>query len=169
MISGTCGNKINERWHKNGRRIENYIMKSIVVTLVAFLGLLTFTNCTAQTKSSENVRREWMLVEFQDFTKDLMVKNKANLNLTNTTETGGKFTAKMGCNGMFGAVKFKGNDAVEFSQVGSTMMFCDKNMDLESAFGKELPKMTKYKLKGHFLTLWDKTGNKMKFLAADWD
>ena len=53
--------------------------------------------------------------------------------------------------------------------MGSTMMFCEKSMDLEAAFGKELPLMTNYKVEGHFLTLSNASGMKMKFVAADWD
>lgn len=141
-------------------------MQKIVSGFIAIFGLLLLANCTTQ-KISQNVNRDWMLVEFQDFTKDSMVSNKAHLNLSNETEPG-KFSANMGCNNMFGSATFNANGTVEFSAIGSTMMFCDKAMDLESAFGKVLPTMTNYKIEGHFLTLSNAT-EKMKFVAADWD
>lgn len=143
-------------------------MKKIIVGFIAIFGLLLVTNCTAQTNLSENVKREWMLIEFQDFSKDLMMANKAHLNLTDQ-KTAGQFSANMGCNNMFGHVIFNTNGTVKISAIGSTMMFCDKNMDLETAFAKELPTMTNYKIEGHYLTLTNSAGNKMKFVAADWD
>lgn len=118
--------------------------------------------------TSENVKKEWMLVEFKDFTKEMMMQNKANLNLGGEVVPG-KFSANMGCNGMFGQATFNADGSVKFSEVGMTMMYCDKGMDLESAFSKALPMMTKYSIKGHFLTISDDKGNKMKFVAADWD
>ena len=42
-------------------------------------------------------------------------------------------------------------------------------MDLETAFAKVLPTMTNYKVEGHYLTLSNAAGKKMKFVAADWD
>ena len=98
-----------------------------------------------------------------------MVKNEAHLNLTTITESSKRFSAKMGCNGMFGEATFIADEKVKFSQLGSTMMYCDQGMDLETAFGKTLPQMTSYKIEGHFLTLSDTAGNIMKFVAADWD
>ena len=38
------------------------------------------------------------------------------------------------------------------------MMYCDGNMKLEENFGKLLPTITKYQVKGHFLTLKNKNG-----------
>ena len=49
------------------------------------------------------------------------------------------------------------------------MMYCDGNMKLEENFGKLLPTITKYKVKGNFLTLRNKNGQTMKFVAEDWD
>lgn len=144
-------------------------MKKLFVAFTALVTIVLLANCTALNKSTVNVKRQWMLVEFQNFSKDLMVKNKANLDFTNWTPENPKFSAKMGCNGMFGTVNFKENQMVQFSQIGSTMMYCDKNMELESALGKALPMMKNYSIDGHFLTLSDSDGNKMKFVAADWD
>ena len=143
-------------------------MKKIIVGFVAVFGLLLLANCTSQTKVSENTQREWMLVEFQEFSKDVMMNNKANLNLSDQNEPG-KFSANMGCNNMFGSATFKADGTVKFSQIGSTMMFCDKAMDLEQAFAKELPTMINYKIEGHYLTLSNSTGTKIKFVASDWD
>lgn len=143
-------------------------MKKIITGFLAIFALLFLANCTSQMPAPANLNKEWMLVEFQDFSKDLMVSSKANMNLTNINQAG-KFTANMGCNSMFGTATFNANGTVTFSDVGSTMMYCDKAMDLEAAFGKALPTMTNFKIDGHYLTLSNNTGKMMKFVAADWD
>ena len=143
-------------------------MKKIITGFVALFTLLSLANCVTQIKVPEETKREWMLVEFQHFTKELMMNNKAQLNLTQQTSPD-QFSANMGCNNMFGKVTFTASGTVKFSDSGSTMMYCDKNMDLETAFAKELPTMTNYKVEGHYLTLSNAAGKKMKFVAADWD
>ena len=143
-------------------------MKKIIFGFVAIFVLLLLSNCTTQTKVPDNVKREWMLVEFQDFSKELMMSSKAQLNLSQEIPTG-KFSANMGCNNIFGQVTFSSIGMVKFSEIASTEMYCDKSMDLEAAFSKELPTMTNYKVEGHYLTLSNASGKKMKFVAADWD
>ena len=120
----------------------------------------------APQKEVSSLKRKWMLVDFQGFTKEELIQEKAYLDLTHLDKGGG---AKMGCNSIFFSVKLKNNHRINFSGVGSTMMYCDGNMKLEENFGKLLPTITKYQVKGHFLTLKNKNGQTMKFVAEDWD
>lgn len=120
----------------------------------------------APQKEVSSLKRKWMLIEFQGFTKEELIQKKAYLDLTHLEKGGG---AKMGCNSIFFSVKLKNNHRINFSGVGSTMMYCDGNMKLEENFGKLLPTITKYQVKGHFLTLKNKNGQTMKFVAEDWD
>ena len=120
----------------------------------------------APQKEVSSLKRKWMLVEFQGFTKEELMQKKAYLDLTHLDKGGG---AKMGCNSIFFSVKLKNNHRINFSGVGSTMMYCDGNVKLEENFGKLLPTITKYQVKGHFLTLKNKNGQTMKFVAEDWD
>ena len=120
----------------------------------------------APQKEVSSLKRKWMLVEFQGFTKEELIQKKAYLDLTHLDKGGG---AKMGCNSIFFSVKLKNNHRINFSGVGSTMMYCEGNMKLEENFGKLLPSITKYQVKGHFLTLKNKNGQTMKFVAEDWD
>ena len=120
----------------------------------------------APQKEVSSLKRKWMLVEFQGFTKEELIQKKAYLDLTHLDKGGG---AKMGCNSIFFSVKLKNNHRINFSGVGSTMMYCDGNVKLEENFGKLLPSITKYQVKGHFLTLKNKNGQTMKFIAEDWD
>ncbi len=120
----------------------------------------------APQKEVSSLKRKWMLVDFQGFTKEELIQKKAYLDLTHLDKGGG---AKMGCNSIFFSVKLKNNHRINFSGVGSTMMYCDGNVKLEENFGKLLPTITKYQVKGHFLTLKNKNGQTMKFVAEDWD
>ena len=149
--------------------MKNLKMKNSLLIFVTVFAFFALTNCQSQVSTAQNTNREWMLVEFQDFSKDLMIKNKAKLDLSKTTNSDKQFTANMGCNGMFGQATFKANGTVAFSKMGSTMMFCSENMNLETEFVKILPAITMYKVEGHRLTLSNKNGVTLKFVAADWD
>ena len=144
-------------------------MQKIIAVLLFSVGILFLQNCSTKSLVSENINRQWMLIEFQDFPRDLMVKNRANMDMSLTKTNPNQYGATMGCNKMFFGAKFNSNGTVKFSDIGSTMMYCEGNMDLESAFTKFLPTMTKYKVEGHHLTLSNDKGERMKFVAADWD
>lgn len=134
--------------------------------IISLLSISFFMMSFAPQKEVSSLKRKWMLVEFQGFTKEELIQKKAYLDLTHLEKGGG---AKMGCNSIFFSVKLKNNHRIHFSGVGSTMMYCDGNMKLEENFGKLLPTITKYQVKGHFLTLKSKNGQTMKFVAEDWD
>lgn len=134
--------------------------------IISLLSISFFMMSFAPQKEVSSLKRKWMLVEFQGFTKEELIQKKAYLDLTHLEKGGG---AKMGCNSIFFSVKLKNNHRINFSGVGSTMMYCDGNMKLEENFGKLLPTITKYQVKGHFLTLKNKNGQTMKFVAEDWD
>ncbi len=145
-------------------------MKFLKCIGVLSLLMLLLNSCKTPSLSvpkSENIHRKWMLVEYKDFTKEELTKLEANMDLTKNSDVPNRYTAKMGCNGMFFTAEFNDGKAA-FSGVGSTMMYCDGRMKLEELFGKDLPKMNQYKMDGHFLTLTDGTVS-MKFVAADWD
>lgn len=134
--------------------------------IISLLSISFFMMSFSPQKEVSSLKRKWMLVEFQGFTKEELIQKKAYLDLTHLEKGGG---AKMGCNSIFFSVKLKNNHRIHFSGVGSTMMYCDGNMKLEENFGKLLPTITKYQVKGHFLTLKNKNGQTMKFVAEDWD
>lgn len=144
-------------------------MKNILSFLSAFFILNLAVSCSTAKLNNQHYQREWMLVSFDGFTKEELVKNKAEINLTaSATEGEIRGTAMMGCNRMFFTSKFKSKNKVEFSGLGSTLMACQE-MNLETEFTKVFEKMTRYEINGHFLTLYDDKGTQMKFIAADWD
>jgi heat shock protein HslJ len=144
-------------------------MKKILVSFFAVLLLGAVVNCSSVPQKNPSLQRQWMLVSFDQFSKEELVRNKAEINLTGIMEKGKiKGGANMGCNSMFFTSEFKTNGKVKISGVGSTLKAC-QNMELENAFIQKFDKMTSYSIEGHFLTLSDDNGSSMKFLAADWD
>ena len=146
-------------------------MKFLQSIGILSLMLLLTVSCKSSDNSMsgmQNLHKKWMLVEYKDFIKEELVKLEAYMDLTKNSESPNRYTAKMGCNGMFFTAEFNKGKA-KFSGVGSTMMYCDGRMKLEESFGKYLSNMTQYKIEGHFLTLSNANGDKMKFVEADWD
>lgn len=132
--------------------------------------MLTFVlNCTANKVNNQHYQREWMMVSFDQFSKQQLIENNAEINLAGE-KTGNKVkgTATMGCNKIFFTAELKNNGKINISEIGSTKMAC-KNMELENAFMKKFANMKNYLIEGHRLTLSDGNGNEMKFIAADWD
>ncbi|MGK6342449.1 META domain-containing protein [Chryseobacterium sp. DT-3] len=144
-------------------------MKKILVSFFAVLLLGVVVGCSSIPEKNPSLQRQWMLVSFDKFSKEELVKNEAEIKLTGIMEKGKiKGSANMGCNSMFFTSEFKTNGKVKISGVGSTLKAC-QNMELENAFIQKFDKMSNYSVEGHFLTLSDNNGNSMKFIAADWD
>jgi heat shock protein HslJ len=144
-------------------------MKKILLSFFAVLLLGVAVSCSSVPERNPSLQRQWMLISFDKFSREELVKNRAEVDLTGIMEKGKiKGGANMGCNSMFFTSEFKTNGKVKISRVGSTLKAC-QNMELENAFIQKFDKMTNYSIEGHFLTLSDDSGNSMKFVAADWD
>ena len=145
-------------------------MKNIISGLFVVFILTVLSNCTSsKINNSQHYQREWMMISFDRFTKPQLIENKAAINLTGEKKGNTVIgSAKMGCNNIFFRIEFKNKGKINISEIGSTEMAC-KNMELEDAFMKNFRNMKNYTIAGHRLTLSDDTGNKMEFLAADWD
>lgn len=141
-------------------------MRSLLIILL--LSLLTFA-CSnkknAAKTSTQNINRVWMLVEFKDYKKDFLVEKNAFLNLTEV----GRASSKMGCNSLSFSYSIKEDTIIEFSQGIATKMFCHDSMQLEDDFLKTIQKIKNFKVEGDFLTLTSSNGEKMVFIAQDWD
>ena len=144
-------------------------MKRIFPIFIMFLCFGLCLNCPSVKVTEQNIHRQWMLISYKDFSKEELTNSKAEINLTKISDankiTG---TAFMGCNRMFFNAEIKSKKRIEISGLGSTLMACEK-MELESQFSRDFEKMQNFVIEGHFLTLYDEKGNKMKFIAADWD
>ncbi|MFC3159859.1 heat shock protein HslJ [Chryseobacterium arachidis] len=144
-------------------------MKKILLTVFSILWFGLSLNCSSVPVKNHQIQREWMLVSFEDYSKEDLIRNNAKIDLTSTIENGKiKAGAFMGCNRIFFASEFKKDGKVKISGIGATEMTCP-NIKLEDDFSKSLKNVTNYKVEGHFLTLTYDRGNAMKFVAADWD
>ncbi|WP_238707404.1 META domain-containing protein [Chryseobacterium viscerum] len=144
-------------------------MKKILLPLFAVLLLGVVLNCSTIPDKNPSLQRQWMLVSFDGFSKDQLIANKAEMNLTGSMDNG-KIQASvyMGCNQMSFVSEFKKGGKMKISKGVSTMKAC-QDMNLETSFQKKIETMTRYSVEGHFLTLSDDKGDSMKFVAADWD
>ena len=114
---------------------------------------------------TQNINRVWMLVEYKDYKKEYFVEQKAFLDMTNSESA----TSKMACNNLSFSYSIKDKSSITFSQGIATRMYCQDNMKLETDFLNEIPSIKNYKVEGHFLTLTSNDGEKMRFVAQDWD
>ncbi|WP_426481175.1 META domain-containing protein [Chryseobacterium sp. R2ACT005] len=144
-------------------------MKKILSSIFAVLFLGLVLNCSSVPDKNPSLQRQWMLISFDGFSKEQLIANKAEMNLTaSMVDNKIQGNAYMGCNQMSFVSEFKKGGKVKISNGVSTMKAC-QDMNLEASFQKKIETMTKYSIEGHFLTLFDDQGNTMKFVAADWD
>ncbi len=143
---------------------------------IFFISVLLFSvglvSCSALNKnrkenSNELLHRKWMLISFQDFDKDFFIQNNAYLDLTEFQLK--RAHANVGCNQLNFNIQTQSKHQIKFSELKRTRKYCEQTINLEDRFAEELQKVNQYQIEGHFLTLTDKNGNKIKFVAADWD
>jgi heat shock protein HslJ len=141
-------------------------MKNLSILILVSIFALS---CSSKTNSVEapkpHMNRVWMLVAFKDYNKDYFVEKKAFLDMTNSEIA----TSKMGCNSLSFSYSIKDEKSIQFSQGIATRMYCQDHMKLETDFLKDLKLVKNYKVEGHFLTLTTSEGEKMRFVAQDWD
>jgi heat shock protein HslJ len=148
--------------------MKNTIKHLAIITVLFLLGNCKSKTTEPQVQNNQNnqdkLKRVWMLVEFQNFKKEDLIKHEAQLNLTDLKNP----TAKMGCNRISLQIESKEN-SIKFSNLMSTKMFCVDKMDLETAFIKSLPEFNSYSNQGQKLILENSKAEKMVFVAQDWD
>jgi len=136
-------------------------------TSILILIIMSFScNCKKNVTETptQNINRIWMLVEFKEYKKDCFIEKKAFLDLTNPERA----TSKMGCNNLSFSFSVKDSKSITFSQGISTKMFCE-DMKLENDFTKSITTMNSFSINAHKLTLISNNGEKMVFVAQDWD
>ncbi len=115
-------------------------------TILLFLILALLVSCKAQQVSITQV--EWKLTKMG--ATDLSVLDQPiTITMDETTK---KIYGHAGCNRFFGT--YLSNDAtISFSGMGSTKMFCQATMPVESAYFEALKKIQSYKTEGGKLYL----------------
>ncbi len=144
--------------------MKNTIKHLAIITVLFLLGNCKSKTTEPEIQTNQKLKRVWMLVEFKNFKKEDLIKNEAQLNLTDFTNP----FAKMGCNRISFQIESKENK-IKFSNLMSTKMFCEDKMDLETAFMQFLPEFDSYSNQGQKLILENSKGEKMIFVAQDWD
>jgi heat shock protein HslJ len=132
-----------------------------------FVLLLTFVYvmaCNTIKKEEPNIKRVWMLTEYNQYSKDYLTKKQAFLDLTQPE----KASSKMGCNQLSFPYTITNTSEIKFSNGIATRMYCD-DMKLEDSFSKEITSISNYSIQGHQLILTSPKGIKMIFVAQDWD
>ena len=145
-------------------------MKKTFKLLTVLLTFFSILNCKSKSiepifeNNPEQLKRVWMLVDFQDFKKEDLIKNQAQMNLTDLKNT----FANMGCNQIGFSVEIK-NNKIKFLKVIQTEMFCENKMNLENEFSKSLTEIYTYSVIGQKLFLKNSKNQNMSFVAQDWD
>ncbi len=152
------------------RNPNNNKMKKAFKQLSVLLTIFSMINCKSKTNepifenNPEQLKRIWMLVEFQDFKKEDLIRNQAQINLTNLKNP----SAFMGCNQIGFQIEVKEN-MVFFKDLIATEMYCENKMKLEDSFSKSLLEIYTYNIIGQKLFLKNSKSEKMVFVAQDWD
>ncbi len=140
-------------------------MKSFAMQLLLPLMLILMMNCNSQ-HNKDQLEKQWRLISFSDFDEAQLTKNNAHLNLIPQESAANQYSAYMGCNNLFVTAKFDLKGNVEFSDIGTTMMYCENNMELERTFISKIATMKSYQIENQRLILSDKKGNNMIFTVS---
>ena len=138
------------------------------LSILILVSIFTFScNCKKNVSETQTqtINRVWMLVEFIDYKKEYFVERKAFLDMTNSERA----TSKMGCNNLSFSYSIKDGKTIQFSQGIATRMFCQDNMKLETDFLASITTINSFSINAHKLTLTASNGEKMVFVAQDWD
>ncbi len=134
--------------------------------IILFSIIIFSCNSNKVTKDipTQNINRVWMVTQFKSFEKQFLINAKAQLDLTASDNA----LANMGCNGISFKYNLKSNSQIIFTEGIRTEMACG-DMKLEDDFLEILPKISYFIIEGHKLVLTSKDGEKMIFVAQDWD
>ncbi|HFK5527655.1 TPA: META domain-containing protein [Elizabethkingia anophelis] len=145
-------------------------MKRILTVIGLMLITMSITGCAVtQKEMSANLKRKWMLISMKEFSKDELMHAKASVDLASKEGLNSNYSAFMGCNNLRFQINEINGNKLSVSGFSGTKMFCSNHLDLENQFIALFPTMKFYSVEGHFLTLRNRDGEEMKFVAADWD
>lgn len=125
--------------------------------------LLTHQN-TMPTPTT-TLKRVWILTYLSGFTQKQLIAANAQMDWTQLPHS----SANMGCNNLMFESKINDKTHISFSSIAATRMYCPKAMKLEQDFMQTLSQMTHYTIQGHQLILSNDHGDKIEFIAQDFD
>lgn len=111
------------------------------------------------------LQRQWMLTSIVGYTKEQLMKNKAQLDLK--LHSGN--IANLGCGNFSVQVSGIVDDKIKFKTKDNPFKNCIKTEAIEYVFRNEMAKVNRYEIEGHFLKLYHNDQLLLKFVASDWD
>ena len=125
------------------------IKSLLMVVLCAAMFVGCCSACRQRQKSAKPLQgTEWHLVQFEG--KDMTLPlNSFNLTLAQD----GSLAGVAACNRLLGHYTTTENYGINFGQVGTTMMLCPENGELEALFTQMLGTVTHYDIDGDKLLL----------------
>jgi heat shock protein HslJ len=118
-------------------------MKNIFFTIALIIGL---SSCSKDLDMAVKTNSKWILTEWPD--KTIPANGQATLNINDGNKIGGKSF----CNTYGGTATFNGN-ALQFSQIFGTKMYCTEVADAETKFLDDLQAVNSGNVDGSKLTL----------------
>jgi heat shock protein HslJ len=118
-------------------------MKHIFFAFVLVIGL---NSCSKDLNMAVKTNTKWVLTDWPG--KFLPATAKATLNITDANKIGGKSF----CNTYGGNATFNGN-ALQFSQIFGTKMFCEEVGDAENKYIADLESVNSGHISGNKLSL----------------
>lgn len=115
--------------------------------MIALLVVFALQACTKDLKLIKQQDTKWELSEWPG--KTLPTAAKATLNITGGNKIGGKSF----CNTYGGSAVINGN-AIQFSKIFGTKMYCESVGDAENKYYADLEKVTAGKVSGNKLYLY---------------
>lgn len=118
-----------------------------IFKLLTVGALIVLSACTKDLRLIKQKDTKWELTEWSG--KTLPTKAKATLNINNGSKIGGKSF----CNTYGGNAVINGN-AIQFSKIFGTQMYCEPVAKLEHAYYADLERVTAGKVSGKKLYLY---------------
>ena len=127
-------------------------MKNIL--LIVF-SLVLFSCATTKNSGAGSIYKMWNVISVQGVDESLVKEAKTFIDLSDKVKRG----ARAGCNHIFFTVETDRENHINFSGMGSTKMYCEKFMDLENKFLRQLEGVRSYQLTGENINFLDANGN----------
>ena len=132
-------------------------MNNLLISSIIFAICLTIISCSSsneqsQTPNASLTNTRWVLRVLND--KKIFTPEGGKEAFITLTKDGNKANGSGGCNNFFTSYTLDGKN-IKFGPVASTEMFCQSQMDTETAFFKAIGNTKTYRISGNFLYLSD--------------
>lgn len=134
-------------------------MKATIRTLDIFILMIALLYACSPSSGVDLTGTKWTLTELR-IDGDAIELN-APINVTLDIDEKGAIGGSGGCNLYFGTADFKADGSLTIQDVGSTEMYCEQTMDVETAYLSALTKVESWSI--------DKNANTLTLTGAGGD